>query len=776
MATLEEHLGAALGAQYRIERELGGGGMSRVFLARDVSLDRPVVVKVHPHGSQGVTGDRFRREVQVAAQLQHPNLVPVLSAGDAQGLLYFIMPFVEGESLRALLDRDGPLPPARARTVLRDVARALDFAHDNGIVHRDIKPDNVLLAGDAAMVTDFGVAKALSSARAADENLTGVGMSLGTPSYIAPEQAAGDDNVDHRADLYAWGCVAYEVLAGAPPFTGRSAQQLIVAHIAEPAPALGPRAPDAPARLIALVMQCLEKDPARRPASAAALVAALDTADAPMARTGGRRLVAGLVIAALALVAVIVALVRRPSPPGPAGEGTSIAVLPFAAIGAPDDEYFADGMTDELIAALSRVPGLRVASRTSVFALKDSEDRDVRAIARRLAVSAVLEGSVRRAGGQLRLNAQLTSAADGLTLWSETYQREVSDLFQVQDDLAQSIAAALRHRFDPGTVDHRGTDDLEAYDLYLKGMHRWRQRSDPALREAIGFFEAAIARDSSFARAWAGLGDGLSLLPLYGATPQDSIAGRARAAANRALALDSALAAAHTTLGNLAKANGNWAEARAAFGRAIGLDSADVTALQWLGEVEYLTGRLDESVAAFERAVRIDSTSAIVLAQLGHVHGLRGDTAAARVAIRRAVRHAPNLGPVYLFAGSVELSADRPAEAARQFARVTELSPEFTLGAALRCYALAEAGADQAQASCSAVPGGARSLPTLRALVALARGDRAAALAEVERSFESRDPFLFAASLNAPWWRSIRDEPRFRAVAAVMGVSLPEAR
>ncbi len=745
--------------------------MSRVFLARDVTLDRLVVVKVHPFESRGQGGERFRREIQVAAQLQHPNLVPVLSAGESDGLLYFIMPFVEGESLRALLDQEGPMAPARARIVLRDIARALAFAHANGIVHRDIKPDNVLMAGDAAMVTDFGVAKALSSAREAGPSLTGIGMSLGTPSYIAPEQAAGDGDVDHRADLYAWGCVAFEVLAGSPPFAGRSAQQQIVAHLAEPAPALGPRCPDAPARLVALVMQCLEKDPTRRPATAQVLVDALEQTDD---RSSGPRRRWWPV--ALGVLGGLAALgwwsLRAGRPGGPStGPITALAVLPLVS-GGEAEAYFADGMTEELIAALGRVAGLRVASRTSVFAIKRSEGLDIKQIARRLDVGAVLEGSIRRAGGQLRLNAQLTSAADGLALWSETYQRADADLFQVQDELARAIAGALQVKLTGAVPTGRGTADLAAYDLYLRARHRWRQRGEPALREAIGLFQEALTKDSAFARAWAGLGDALGLLPLYGGTSLDSVAGPARSAAERAIKLDPGLAAAYATLGNLAKSEGDWPAAAQALDRAIQLDSTDVNGLQWRGEVGYLTGRIPQAISAFERAARADSASPLVAAQLGHALGLAGRDGEAVRAVERAIGLAPNLGAVYFFAGSVHLSGGRFADAVRAFDRAGLLSPGFLASVGLRCHALTRAGSPDAARACT-LPVDPVASPTSAALVALARGDRATALGVLERGFARRDPFLLASSLTAPWWAELRGQPRFTALAARLGVELP---
>jgi len=768
MTDLIERLGAVLGPGYRVERELGGGGMSLVFLAYDTTLDRRVVVKLHPHGVRDLTGDRFRREIQLAAQLQHPNLVPVLTAGEADGLLYFVMPFVEGESLRTLLEGGSAVEPARARVILRDVARALAFAHQAGVVHRDIKPENILLSGDAAMVTDFGVAKALTSARDPSARLTGAGFSLGTPAYIAPEQAAGDDDVDHRADLYAWGCVAYELLSGAPPFADRPAQQQIVAHLTEIPVPLAQRAPGVPSGLADLVMRCLEKEPQKRPASARELVDGLEGS----ALAGAPREPAARWIAAAAVVVIIALGYLRFGASDARADTRSIAVLPLAAVGG-DDDYVADGLTDELIAVLSRVPGLRVASRTSVYALKPQTGLDVREIARRLEVGAVLEGSVRRAAGQLRLTAQLTSAADGLTIWSDTYQRDAADLFQVQDELARAVASALEVQLEIETTNARGTDDLGAYDLYLKGRHRWYQRGGPALREAVGLFEQAIARDSSFARAWAGLGDALALLPLYTGTPMDSVALRARAAAARAVALDPSLSEAHATLGSLAKGEGSWAAATAALERAIAADSTNAVALQWLGEVQYLTGDLEGSVATFERAARLDSASAVIAAQLGHVYGLVGrDTAAIR-AVERAARLAPELGVVHLFTGSVHLAAGRTADAATAFERAAAVSELTAPANGLACFSLTRAGRTVGAARvCGAIDRVAGTAFSL-ALKALAAGDRQQALESLERSIDERDPFLYSSSLTAPWWREVWTDPDFVVLAARMGVRIP---
>jgi tetratricopeptide (TPR) repeat protein len=287
--SLRDQLQATLGAAYALTGELGGGGMSRVFLARDVALERDVVVKVlSPDLAAGVSAERFTREIKLAAGLQQANIVPLHSAGETDGLPYYTMPFVDGLSLRARIERNGALPVGEAISVLRDVTRALAYAHEHGVVHRDIKPENILLSGDAAVVTDFGIAKALAASKteAPGGTLTQVGTSIGTPAYMAPEQAAGDPATDHRADLYALGCVAYELLAGAAPFAGRPTHQLFAAHLTEtPAPLESWRA-DVPPALAQLVARCLEKDPSARPQSAREVLTALDGSG--FAPTAGR--------------------------------------------------------------------------------------------------------------------------------------------------------------------------------------------------------------------------------------------------------------------------------------------------------------------------------------------------------------------------------------------------------------------------------------------------------------------------------------------------------
>src|SRR5689334_5561779 len=333
MTDLRDRLQAALGDDYTIERELGGGGMSHVFLATERRLDRQVVIKLLPPDlAGGVSLDRFHREIQLVAKLQNPHIVPVITAGEADGVPFFTMPFVEGRSLRDMINAGMTMSITEGANVLRDVATALAYAHERGIVHRDIKPDNVLLSGGAAVVTDFGVAKAISTARqgtAPGGSLTQIGFSLGTPMYMAPEQAAADPNTDHRADIYSFGVMAYELFGGAPPFAGRSPAALLAAQMTETPPPLSVARPDAPVPLVELVRRCLEKDPARRPQQATDIIHGLDQAlvssghsalgvavpvAAPPARTN--RTVLALAVGAMFVVAATAGVImsRRPAP------------------------------------------------------------------------------------------------------------------------------------------------------------------------------------------------------------------------------------------------------------------------------------------------------------------------------------------------------------------------------------------------------------------------------------------------------------------------------
>ncbi|HEX6316759.1 MAG TPA: serine/threonine-protein kinase, partial [Gemmatimonadaceae bacterium] len=468
-----ERLNALLADRYRIERELGAGGMATVYFAEDLRHHRPVAIKVlRPDLAASLGAERFLREIEIAARLHHPHILPLYDSGGEHDLLFYVMPYVEGESLRHRLSR-GALPLAEAVQIIRDVADALAYSHQRGVVHRDIKPENILLSSGHALVTDFGVAKAVSDATTGSA-LTGAGVTLGTPAYMAPEQATADPGVDHRADLYALGVTAWEMLAGAHPFGVRPPQAMVGAHLSEAPVAIASRRSGIPASLAGLVMQLLSKDPAQRPQRAEDVVRAIDQGALPAGARPrwSRRAVAAsavLVLAVAAGAAVAWNAMSSGAQESPDGEGRieTIAVLPFVnTSGVPGDDYFSDGMTDELAHAVSRIPSVRLAGRTSSYAFK-GKSATAQEIGRTLDVEAFVDGTVRRAGERLRVSAQLVSTRDGKVLWDSVFETRSSDVFGIQDEFTVAIVSAIAPALSRGTsnasdVVARGTRDPEA--------------------------------------------------------------------------------------------------------------------------------------------------------------------------------------------------------------------------------------------------------------------------------------------------------------------------
>ncbi|WP_439643859.1 protein kinase domain-containing protein [Gemmatimonas sp.] len=592
MTDLRAQLQNTLGEGYTLERELGGGGMSRVFVAHENALGRTVVVKViAPELAEGVSAERFAREVKLAARLQQANIVPVLRTGSSGSLPYYTMPFVAGESLRARLANGVPLTISQSLSVLRDVARALSYAHGQGVVHRDIKPENILLSGGTAVVTDFGIAKALSASRTVGDggtaaptsaSLTQAGGSIGTPAYMAPEQAVGAD-VDQRADIYAWGVLAYELLTGAHPFSGKAnSAQMIAAHLSEVPVPLTQRNTALTTALSDLVLRCLEKDAAHRPANADEVLQSLDGVVTPTGATGsrtggtvtparGRRttmLIAGGVLTAAVAVALMV-MKREDTAASSLGvvasaasaaPNRSIAVLPLANLsGDRADDFFGIGLAEEMTRALSKT-GVRVIGRSSAGALQ-ARGMNESAIARELGVGSLLTGSVQRAAGQVRVNVSLVSAGDG--------------------------RAAQASRVE--------TTDPEAYAWYLQGQVLFGRRTAQTVRQSIALFERAVARDPQFARAQGALALAISAIPFYEQGTARTTAPLAIAAAQRAIALDSTVAEAWGAIASAKSSLWDNHAADANYRRAQMLDSSIATLWGWHALNLIHMGRFDEA-------------------------------------------------------------------------------------------------------------------------------------------------------------------------------------
>ncbi len=615
LGDLAERLNAALAGRYVVARELGRGAMGVVFLAEDVRHGRSVAIKVlRPDVGGHVGAQRFVREIQTAARLQHPNVVPVYDSGEAETLLFYVMPYIEGESLRSRLKRERQLPVDEAIRIARDVAQALTYAHEHNIVHRDIKPENILLIGGRALVTDFGIASAISAA--GGTGLTETGIFIGTPHYMAPEQTT-TGLVDGRADVYALACIVYEMLAGEPPYTGPTAQAVIAKRMADPVPSVRRLRDAVPPAVDAAIMMALAKVPADRFTSAMAFTDALTRPTA--------------------------------APPKP----RSVAVLPFLSLSAnPEHEYFADGVTEDVIAQLSKIEALKVISRTSVMMFKKRQET-LREIGAKLGVATLLEGSVRQAGNRVRIVAQLIDAETDEHLWADTYDRELADIFAVQSDVALQIAAALKAELSPhekARIARPPTRDVEAYNLYLRGRHCFFRFTPEGIRKGLELYAKAVERDPGYALAHAAIAFTYVTLGMgFGATairPRDAHA-KAREAVTKALDLDPTLSDAHATLG-LVKLVADFDEAGAEreFRRAIELKPNSAEAHDGYGVLLAAVEKYDEAIAHQRRAQELDPLASVISSDLA----------------------------------TTLLRAGRYDEALKEARRLTELQPDYPMG------------------------------------------------------------------------------------------------
>jgi eukaryotic-like serine/threonine-protein kinase len=748
----------ALAERYRLEREVGRGGMATVYLAHDLKHRRLVALKVfHPDLAAALGPERFEREVDIAARLSHPHILALFDSGRVpavagdHGMLYYVMPFVNGESLRARLQREGALAVDEAVRVAVDVAGALAYAHAQGIVHRDIKPENVMMHEGEAMVTDFGIAKALSDADGA--TLTRTGFIVGTPAYMSPEQAAGDV-IDGRSDVYSLACVLFEMLTGIQPFEG-GALAALTRRLAEPPPSTRVHRSDIPAEIDRVLVEALSRAPeARR--TAAEFAAAL-------------RAAAARPTASPAASASAPADTRAPVGPAvtPAGGG-SIVVLPFTNLSPdPESEYFSDGMTDELISALTRVEGLRVVSRTSAFAFK-GKPQDVRAIGYQLNVRAALEGSVRTAGRRLRVTVQLTDCISGYQLWSEAYDRDVEDVFRIQEEISRAIVSALRVRLLGPEVTHLvrpATDDLEAYTLYLKGRQLWNRRTEEALRLGLRHFERALERDPNYAMAHFGLADSYCLLGFYTALPPEEAFPRARSAALRALELDPKLTEALPTIAYVNMYHTwNWGEAEQEFRAAIRGNPGYATGHQWYGNFLALLGRVDESIAEFGKAVALDPLSPIKGAALAWGYYLGRRYREAIELARRALELDPAMAVTHLWLGMALDQAGAPDDAVRSYEDGVRHSKGEPLGLAFLAHGLARAGRiDEARARLAEL----EEMRSRRyvsaydlAVIHTGLGDTEGALDLLQRGYEERTHWMALLQVE-PRLDPLRSHPRF---------------
>ncbi|HVH11351.1 MAG TPA: protein kinase [Gemmatimonadales bacterium] len=679
----------ALGDRYAIERELGRGGMATVYLVRDLKHDRQVALKVLAPELGALLGrERFLREIRTAAQLQHPHILPVFDSGEAAGLLWYTMPYVEGESLRDLLRRKGKLEVSEAVRLGQDIAGALQAAHDHGVIHRDVKPENVLLSHGEALVGDFGIAR---TARASSgDQLTQTGLSLGTPAYMSPEQGVGERDLDGRSDIYALGCLLYELLAGRPPYTGPTPGALLLQHAGEPIPPLRRARPDVPGSLEAVVAKAMAKDPAERFATADALRQALASgasAGPPaLAATALRRRLAAparllvpAVLGALVLVVAFIYLAPKPTP-----TRNLVAVLPFDNLGDPADQYFADGLTDEITSRLASVSGLGVISRTSAARYRGS-GKTVKQIGQELGAAYILEGSVRwdKAPGRnsrIRVTPELISTADDSHLWADRYDAEFADVFDVQSRIAEQVTTALGITLGPAerrALATRPTTNLSAYDAFLRGGAAMPSdfaiggpRIVSGLERAAAYYTQAVQLDSSFALAYATLGWTRLFLAFYQIAPAENLR-VAEAAIGRALALAPDLGSAHAAAGYyqllIARDTG---QALREFDRALESRPNDADLLTAIAAAERpIRGPRGRALAYAERALVLNPNSTFAGLILAEIYLDLGRFGAAEQLYDRIIDRDPTSTGPYVMKALVYLLRDGDTVGARAVVR-----------------------------------------------------------------------------------------------------------
>jgi eukaryotic-like serine/threonine-protein kinase len=779
---LLDQLGAALGERYRIERELGHGGMAIVFLAEDLKHRRPVAIKLLKPELSAILGtERFLREIEIAATLQHPHILPLYDSGQAAGLLYYVMPFAEGESLRQRLAREQQLPLDEALQVTREVGSALQYAHEHGVIHRDIKPENIMLSGGQAVVADFGIARALHAANA--DQLTLSGMVVGTPQYMSPEQAGGA-TVDGRSDQYSLACTLYEMLIGQPPFTGPSSQAVIARHSLQPVPSLRMVRQTVPQAVEGAIMRAMAKLPADRFASMRHFLTALDSPEiatfpagvparprSPSMRRVSRRVTIGLVAGLLAAAGWWLTDGRRASHALPGSSAvTAVAVLPFQELGtSPDSSYLGEGVTIGLIADLAQIGSLKVISRSS-GAVAQGTARSLAELASELGVQGVVKGSIRRTGDTVRVNVRFVHAPDSTLLFAKDYQGRLGELPDLQREITTAITASISTRLkgtERSRLDVRHEVDQRAYEAYLRGRFHLDRGE---LEQARMQFELASQIAADWAPPYVGLANYYTSLPFFTDVSPADVLPKARRMLSQALELDETLAEAHAANAYIrAYYEWDWRSAEQEFRRALELRPNDADAYFSYSRFLASRRRLDEAIAQLGRAVELDPLSLPLQANRALLDYFAGRYDEAGTRLRKILKSDSTDALAKWGLALVAEQQGRPEETIALLEPISgsSLNRKSSLGHA---YAVAGKLSQARSVLASLRAAAAHSyVPSyFFALVYAGLGQRDQALHYLERAYEERSTVL-AYLLIDPRLAPLRDNPRFVALAGRLG-------
>ncbi|MBA2439800.1 MAG: protein kinase [Thermoleophilaceae bacterium] len=794
-----ERLRAGLTSRYHIVREIGRGGMATVYLAGDLKHDRQVAVKVlTPELAAALGPQRFLREIQIAAMLAHPHILPLHDSGEADGFVFYVMPYVEGETLRDRLVREKQLPIGEAVRIVREVADGLAYAHSLGIIHRDIKPENILFMGGHAVVADFGVATAVGAAAGA--RLTESGLAVGTPAYMSPEQAMGQDDVDGRTDTYSLGCVLYEMLSGDPPFAGSTFHAVLAKKLSEPVPQLSNLRETVSPALEEAVRRALAKTPADRFDTATAFASAAAKGEASVApadlsagrarRAGARDALRPSVARAVFLLVCILAVAlvgsvwrlrlgdsSRTQRPVSTLDTDSlrqsmIAVLPFENLGHADNEYFAAGMTDEITSRLSAVSGLGlVPSRAAQRYARTNIT--MREIGRALGIDYLLVGSVRWAGTgtdsrSVRVTLELLRARDERQLWSKTYDRVIDDIFEVQSDIAAQVIERLGVTLlegERGRLAANPTENHEAYTLYLKGRYFWNKRTEENIQIALDYFQQAVDLDPSYSLAWVGIADTWIFRGWYSRLAPRETFPRAKHAAMRALDFDSTLAEAHASMAHIHfEFDHDWEAADREYRRAIQLEPRYAVAHQWYGGFLSAMGRHGEALKHAETAQALDPLSPIIQTWVGLRYYFAGKHEEAIAVYQKALELDLNFAPAHWHLGWAYEQTGRFKEGVAAAERALAIDERSLLYLASLGHAYARAGLKkEARATLSRLAQAStdRHVSAYHvAVIHIALGDTNAGLDWLERAHDEQSPWIGYLGVD-PRVDPVRGHPRF---------------